>query len=134
MNCSDTCQQIGSILVPIWRSEIRCKNTHNMTNAKDVIAMILNPNCNWNHIQITGSFPHEAIFFTPTDNLVIIYDSYINVRNKEARVYNIQQFGILIHGLYSSDVSEQRSAYNMLFNTKITDNVNISNFSIFPLK
>jgi hypothetical protein len=134
MNCSETCREAGSFLVPVWRSDIRHKNTINITDANHFISQIKNQSWRWNHLQLCGKFPHEALIFTTSDDVIIIYDSYIDIRNREARMYGYEEFTLLINGLFSSNTIEQRNAYNMLFNVQINNDLNISSISIFPLK
>lgn len=136
MNCSETCKNFGSILVPIWRSEVRNKNTILITNEKELLSKLTNPNWRWNHFQLTGNFPHEAIIFnpSPTNKFVVIYDSYAGYRNPTARMYTMDNFTELVTDLFSSDKSKQRNAYNLLFDIEITGYVEISSITIFPLK
>ena len=136
MNCSETCKNFGSILVPVWRSEVRNKNTTLITNETEFISKLTNPNWKWNHLQLTGGFPHEAIIFNPrpSNEFIIIYDSYVGCRNPTARMYTIDNFTDLAADLFSSDETKQRNAYNLLFDVEIRDNINISSVTIFPLK
>ena len=128
MNCSQTCKDFGSCLVPVWRSEVRSKNTKLITNKDEFISKVTNPNWKWNHLQLTGNFPHEAIIFnpSPTNEFIIIYDSYVGYRNPTARMYTMDNCTELVTDLFNSDQSKQRNAYNLLFDVDITDNINIS--------
>ena len=136
MNCSQTCKDFGSILVPIWRSEVRNKNTVLITNKDEFISNVTNPNWRWNHLQLTGNFPHEAIIFnpSPSNEFLVIYDSYVGYRNQTARIYTTDKFAELVTDLFSSNKSKQSNSYKLLFDVEIKDNINISSVTIFPLK
>ena len=117
MNSTATCNSITSIFFPVIDSNIRNKNTINVSTAKEFLSKLKT----WNQISLLGQTDYDYISHTAiiykVNNKYVVYDSYDNYRLSEARIYTDDEFKNLCEMLWTNNVN----SYNQLFNVKLNN-------------